>query len=435
AGDRSDRNTLIIDISGARLALPQGETFRAENPATGITSVTASQLDTNTIRVRVTGETQIPSASVTASPSGLVVSVTPQSELNIIVTAQKSEESIQNVPASITAVTGRQVQDSGITSSQDIPRLVPNFSILETGNRSRSSFNIRGLGNIPSINTSGGSSIGFYVDDVPYSDWFSFQSSLTDIERIEVLRGPQGTLYGQNTQGGVVNIVTRAPTNLWEVRGSTSYGSPGLRENQLTVKGPVDENVFFSLSGLYSERDGFVRNTLLDELADYRQSLALRGQLRWLSPQNDWDVRLGINYQESNDGGFTFVPFDDGDRREVAQDFLGKNHSAGNDQSLRVFYNGSGIRFTSITARREFRNSPSSGDGDSTPLAIVNANVDVNTLKWSQEFRLQSPENAGRLQWLVGAYYEYKETGVDVNVTFGPDAATFGFPPASSQKC
>ncbi|WP_293324006.1 TonB-dependent receptor [Microcoleus sp. PH2017_30_WIL_O_A] len=432
AGDRSDRNTLIIDISGARLALPQGETFRAENPATGITSVTASQLDTNTIRVRVTGEAQLPSASVTAGASGLVVSVTPQSEINIIVTAQKTEESIQNVPTSITAITGRQVQDSGITSSQDIPRLAPNFSILESGNRARSSFNIRGLGNIPSVNTSGGSSIGFYIDDVPYSDWFSFQSSLTDIERIEVLRGPQGTLYGQNTQGGVINIVTRAPTNVWQFRGSTTYGSPGLRENQLTIKGPVDENISISLSGLYSERDGFVRNTLLDELMDQRQSLALRGQLRWLSTEKDWDVRLGLNYEENNDGGFTLVPFDNANRREVAQDFLGKIHSAGNDQSLRVLYNGSGIRFTSITSRREFRNSPGSGDGDFSPLAIVNANVDLNTLKWSQEFRLQSPDDAQTLQWLVGAYYEYKKTGSDTTVNFGPDAVAFGFPPATS---
>ena len=431
-GDRSDRNTLIIDISGARLALPQGETFRAENPATGITSVTASQLDTNTIRVRVTGEAQIPTASVTAGASGLVVSVTPQSEINIIVTAQKTEESIQNVPTSITAITGRQVQDSGITSTQDIPRLAPNFSILESGNRARSSFNIRGLGNIPSVNTSGGSSIGFYVDDVPYSDWFSFQSSLTDIERIEVLRGPQGTLYGQNTQGGVINIVTRAPTNVWQFRGSTTYGSPGLRENQLTIKGPVDENISISLSGLYSERDGFVRNTLLDELMDQRQSLALRGQLRWLSTEKDWDVRLGLNYEENNDGGFTLVPFDNANRREVAQDFLGKIHSAGNDQSLRVLYNGSGIRFTSITSRREFRNSPGSGDGDFSPLAIVNANVDLNTLKWSQEFRLQSPDDAQTLQWLVGAYYEYKKTGSDTTVNFGTDAVAFGFPPATS---
>ncbi|MCC3409720.1 MAG: TonB-dependent receptor [Microcoleus sp. PH2017_10_PVI_O_A] len=431
-GDRSDRNTLIIDIKGARLALPQGETFSAENPTTGITSVTASQLDTNTIRVRVTGETQLPNASVTAGASGLVVSVTPQSEINITVTAQKSEESIQNVPASITAITGRQVQDSGITSSQDIPKLVPNFSILEGGNRSRSLLNIRGLGNIVTPNTSGGSSLGFYVDDVPYSDWFSFQSSLTDIERIEVLRGPQGTLYGQNTQGGVVNIVTRAPTNVWEVRGSTTYGFPGVRENQLTIKGPVEENLFFSLSGLYSERDGFVRNTFIDELIDNRQSLAVRGQLRWLSPARDWDVRLGLNYEENNDGPFLSVPFDRANRREVNQDFIGKIHSAGNDQSLRVFYNGSGIRFTSITARREFRNSPASGDGDAGPLPIVNANVDLNTLKWSQEFRLQSPETARTFEWLVGGYYEYKETGIDVSTMFGSGGAAFGFPPATS---
>ena len=431
--DRSDRNTLIIDISGVQLALPQGEGFRAEKPATGITLVTASQLNANTVRVRVAGDRNVPNANISTNANGLVVSVTPaEDELNITVTAQKTEESVQSVPASITAITGRQVQDSGITSTQDIPRLTPNFSILESGNRARSSFNIRGLGNIPSINTSGGSSIGFYVDDVPYSDWFSFQSSLTDIERIEVLRGPQGTLYGQNTQGGVVNIITRAPTNVWESRGSTTYGFPGVRENQLTIKGPVEENLFFSLSGLYSERDGFIRNTIIDELVDNRQSLAVRGQLRWLSPARDWDVRLGLNYEENNDGGFVLVPFDDANRRKVNEDFIGKSHSAGNDQSLRVFYNGSDIRFTSITARREFKNSPASGDGDSSPLAIVNPTVDTNTLKWSQEFRLQSPENAETFQWLVGAYYEYKKTGVDITVTFDRDAATFGFPPATS---
>lgn len=442
----TNNNSLIVTIPNAQLRLPNNQTFRQDNPIEEIESFTATQQDSDTIQITVVGKKQVPTVQAVSNNQGLQLNFITASdsatvsednvpEVELLVTAGKFEQNLQDVPASVTVITGKEVEDSGITSTSEIAKFTPNFSTLRSnGGRARANYNIRGLGNTSSSNSSGGSAVGLYVDGVPYSDWFSYESALYDIERIEVLRGPQGTLYGQNTQGGVINIITAPPENFWQTQGSVTYGSPGLRENQLSVKGPLQENLFLSLSGYYSELDGFVNNTFLDRRADYRQNSSYRGQLRWLSPDKNWDVRLSANYEEYNDGSLISVPLNSSNPREIQTNFLGQSLVDTNNQSLLVSYKGDNFEFTSITARRQWENTPGSSDGDATTLDIANAAIDVKTLNWSQELRLQSPANSQRWRWVVGAYFEDKNTEINVSTSFGVDSAAIGFIPGLTQS-
>ncbi|URD48555.1 TonB-dependent receptor domain-containing protein [Chroococcidiopsis sp. CCNUC1] len=438
----SENNNLIADIPNAQLRLPDGKTFRQDKPANGIDAVIVTQQTENSIRVTITGTAELPQAEVNQSAQGLVLSVTASPELEITVTSEKIEQNLQDVPASITAITGEEVRDSGVTSTRDVAKFTPNFSTLRSnGGRTRATYNIRGLGNTSSINSSGGSAVGLYVDGVPYSDWFSYESALNgdDIERIEVLRGPQGSLYGQNTQGGVINVITEPPGDVLELGTSATIGDPGLFDGQVTLKGPFqpeESNLFFSLSGLYGEQDGFVRNTFLDRDVDTRQNYSFRGLLRWFPPEENWDVRLSANYEQYNDGSLFTVPLDASDRDEIQNDFEGENTVYTNNQALTVTHKGSDFDFTSITARRQWNNLPGSADGDSTIQSIASAGVDIKTLSWSQEFRFQSPADSQPWQWVVGAFLEDKDTDINLKTTFGADAASIGFPlpPGATQS-
>ena len=170
-------------------------------------------------------------------------------ELEIMtVTAEKREENIQDVPVSITALSETQIEDSGITSIKDSSLQIPNLTIANWGTRRVSYVFTRGIGS-----TNNAPAVGFYVDDVAYFEWGTFDIDLFDIERIEVLRGPQGTLYGRNTLGGVCQHYYQKTRELrrrnrfcdfWELR------SPGLPHG-LTFAGDKRQTFFRSLRSLF----------------------------------------------------------------------------------------------------------------------------------------------------------------------------------------
>jgi outer membrane receptor protein involved in Fe transport len=149
----------------------------------------------------------------------------------VLVTAEKRTENVQDVPVSVTAISEQQIKDSGIRSIQDVARQVPNLFIANWGFRGNSYAFIRGIG---AVNND--PAIGFYVDDVNYMDSRVFDTNLFDIERIEVLRGPQGTLYGRNSLGGVVNIVTKKPDNEFHYGLEQTVGNENLYETTLHAR-------------------------------------------------------------------------------------------------------------------------------------------------------------------------------------------------------
>ncbi|MGD1939665.1 MAG: TonB-dependent receptor [Cyanophyceae cyanobacterium] len=351
--------------------------------------------------------------------------------LRITVTGEKFEDDIQEVAGSVSVITAQEFKDSGIRSPQEISRLVPNFSTFANGPRANNPvFNIRGLANDLNIVGVGQSSVGIYIDDVPV-DILASETALYDIERIEVLRGPQGTLYGRNSQGGVINIITTPPDDSTRFNGLVTLGTDDLREVQLSVSAPLTDNLFFSLGGSYFETGGFIRNTFLDEDAAARQDYGFRGQLRWL-PSDEWDIRIGADYERFDDGS-TFGALISDEPGEVEENFLGFNEVDRNAQFARVRYTGPDVVVTSISGRREW-SQVNATDSDFSRFDASVGLAEVDIVQYSQELRIQSPKDNGRWRWLVGGFFEREESELEGGIEFGPAGAMpdFGIFPGSA---
>lgn len=211
-----------------------------------------------------------------------------------------------------------------------------------------------------------------------------------------MLRGPQSTLYGRNAEAGVVNIITRKPTNEFEFNGSVSYGNYDNLDLRAGASGPiVKDKLFYRLSGKYGSRDGYLKNTFLNEDVDYQSGGTGRAQLLW-TPSEDWDISFNASVDDNRDGGAPLNLLGQ-DPYKVKQDFDGFNHLNSNTQSLRVAYNNPDFRLTSITTRR-FSDQQFENEADVTTRDILTQNGDIDSTLFSQEIRLQSPQDADRFQ-------------------------------------
>ena len=176
----------------------------------------------------------------------------------VIITANKREESIVKVNTSITSLSAKKLEDTRTWGLSGLSALVPNYNYQELGVSFQQIQAIRGIqvfSENPAVST--------YIDDVNNIDILANGFAFTDIERIEVLRGPQGTLYGRNAMGGVINIITKKPTNTTNGFAETSFGNLGLQRYSAGVKTPlIKDKLFFGLNGLYQTQDGFLKNDI-----------------------------------------------------------------------------------------------------------------------------------------------------------------------------
>lgn len=340
-------------------------------------------------------------------------------ELDIItVTAQKQEENVQEVPIGISVFSDLDIEDRKIESVQDIADFVPNMMILDSGMSSFSSPSMRGI-RAPAASMS--VSAGLYVDGVPLLTAPGFEDAILDIERIEVLRGPQGTLYGKNTEAGVINIITRQPDN--EFRGkvsaeggkllSTETGDGLKGEFSLNVSGPImEDRLFLGIAGRYYQKDGFVQNITTGDTANDREHWYGRGHLRWV-PRDDFDISLIVSRLQYDDGGASMNRPATGagsfglpapQYRQVMPNLEGKNESTSDTQSLKFTYDFTdSLTLTSISARSVFEHK-SFNDYDFSPMTLMHSDIDSQYRKTSQELRLNY--TGEKLRWLVGLYYD-----------------------------
>ncbi|MEO1591897.1 MAG: TonB-dependent receptor [Cyanobacteria bacterium J06632_22] len=323
--------------------------------------------------------------------------------LRIVVTAERTPEDVQDVPLSITPFSAEQIEDANITSFDGIADRTPNFTVFSSGsNRTAPFYNLRGVTN---FNAFSRDAIGFFIDDVPYDFAGFIDQELVDLERIEVLRGPQNTLYGRSSSGGVVNVITRRPTDEYEFRAAASYGNVDNVETQLSVSGPiVADELLFRLSGSYGSQNGFVNNQFLGDDVDGGQAITGRGQLVWL-PSDEWEILLNASFGDYREGAEPFVLADAADPFNPELDFNGFNDLVTSAQSLRAEYSTSDLRFTSITANR-YSSQVAAFDQDGSLAAFLINAPDFTSQVFTQEFRLQSPEDSEALQWIFGGYFE-----------------------------
>jgi iron complex outermembrane receptor protein len=325
----------------------------------------------------------------------------------IMVTAQKREENMQEIPVSISSFSDEALYDAGIDELSEIARFSSNVHIKQN------SIVIRGVSQYYGAKVS---AVGFYLDGVSLPFEGLFSSELFDIERIEVLKGPQGTLYGRNSESGVINIITKQPGNDFSGK---LYGEYGLYDTEFgtspsyhaggSINGPiVKDKLLLRLSGKWKDDSGYMKNVYNgDEEAGKDTNYNGRLNLKWI-PHDRWDISL-IADAMSKDWGTAYTRYVTGDndegRHRISYDGPYSGEKNGDGQTLRINYSGDEYNLLSITGRRKAKeNSEYDFDLTSIPSwASESYIVDENTC-YSQEIRLSSARKMNPFQWLAGVY-------------------------------
>ncbi len=366
------------------------------------------------------------SLSVTLSPSY-------QSLDELLVSAEKTEEKLQGVAGSVSALSARQVREFRLWDIKEITGIVPNLYSASPGDY-RNVTSIRGV-----ATTSYEQAVATYVDGMNQFNLDTYIPQLLDIERIEVLRGPQGTLYGRNAMGGVINIITRKPSEKPELYAEMNFGNFGQQRYAVSVKAPlIKQKLYLGAAVLYDERNGYFINDFNGSDFDRQHQLTGNYYLRYLT-NGKFSATLNVKHQNnSNNGPFPLSP----DKSFALQDPFRLNQNATTtmkddvfNTSLSLNYAGTGLRLQSLTSwQSNYRIYQQPIDGDFSPfdaISIVNDyGKDFNKVKvFTQEFRLQSrDQEQQKFKWTSGAFFFHQDNPVRQGTRFGNDAPLLGIP-------
>jgi iron complex outermembrane recepter protein len=366
----------------------------------------------------------------------------------ILVTADRRTVSIQDVPISITALSGDTLRAAGIQSTEQLSNLTPGLLVQRSV---VGKISIRGVGN-ENYTIAGDPGIAVHTDGVYVARASAGLFDLFDVSRVEVLRGPQGTLYGRNATGGVINVLPNAPSDKFEGRLAGEIGNYNAYRIEGMINAPLASGVSLRLAGMGSWRDGFTKNTFpgakvrgFDRL-DSKDVFALRGQLA-LDDGGPFTARLSIEHidDRSNLPAYKYLNrptalptadfggFGPDDLRTVNQGFEsaipGASRNVGKDSeffrsrqtgaALHLGYDFGPVKLSSISAYRKTKFNWFN-DGDGSNVFYVNYIQQDNNEQYSQEVTLASDQDQP-ISWLVGGYY-FKETGdsfIALPFTFG----------------
>jgi iron complex outermembrane recepter protein len=351
----------------------------------------------------------------------------------VVVSAQKREESLQKVPLSITALSAKQVQEYRLWNSKELTAIVPNLYAANPGD-DRNVTAIRGI-----ATTSYDPAIATYIDGVNQFSLDTYMAQLWDVERIEVLRGPQGTLYGRNAMGGVINVITKQPGNATTGFAELTAGNFGQLRINAGIRTPVIKNKLFAGAALaYQKRDGFYTNDFYKRSFDEQYTVAGNYYLKY---QAVGGLQLALNVKHQHHRNKGAFPLVNGATEALANPFhLSQNAVATMvdntlNVSLTASRSGKNFDFSAQTAyqqNRRYYNQPL--DGDFSPIDGITIINDYpgnwNRVKvLTQELRLHSPAAAAkRIKWTAGSYLFFQDNPTKQAVRFGKDAAFVGAP-------
>lgn len=339
----------------------------------------------------------------------------------VVVTATKAPQPLERTAASVSVLDAGEVDARRVRTLEDLPATVPNLRMSpDLGTGSRGTLVLRGLGNGPG---SWDPAATIYVDDVPFNDFFGYASSLFDVERIEVLRGPQGTLYGGFAEAGVIDVRSRLPGETLRGFGAVDVGTRGLWRGTFSLSGPVAGRALrLGVAGTAEGIDGAIRNVVTGERPEERSG-AVRVQALF-APTPTFEA-LGTLFEQRlrHGDGIQLLPLDRAGydaliapsgfatrRFEVANDFTGARRADGSGQSLRATWRAPAFDVVAVAARRTF-DGPYSYDFDYTPLPApltpgfgvpLVSDSSFGSENRSFELRAQSSDRDD-LSWVLGA--------------------------------
>ncbi len=223
---------------------------------------------------------------------------------DIVVTAQRREQSSQDVGIALSVIGGQNLDEKGVNVINDIENVVPNMEVDSQFGSGQPSFRIRGIGT-REYSSNNASTVGIYVDEVAHPYTITTQGAMFDIARLEVLRGPQGTLYGRNTTGGAVNIITNAPTVDARAGFSAEYGSYDRYKVEGYISGQIAPGLLGRLAAVTEQGGAWQYHRITGEKLGDRDKTALRGRLTWDASQ-DVMVDLSATYSIDKSDGLGF---------------------------------------------------------------------------------------------------------------------------------
>ena len=351
----------------------------------------------------------------------------------VVITAQKREEQLQQVPVSVSTLSANDVQAYHLQNLKEITGIVPNLYSAGPGDNR----NVTGLRGIAT--TSYDPAVVTYIDGVNQFSLDTYIPQLFDVERIEVLRGPQGTLYGRNALGGVINVITKKPSNQTSGFAEAEFGNYGEQRYSLGLRAPlVKDKLFLGVAGVYSGFNGFYTNEFNNTKFDKQHYFLGNYYLKFLADEKLTFTLNVKNYENRNNGPFTLA----GNPADAISNPFKVNQNATTkiidnifNASLSANYAGNDFNFTSVTSyQKNYRYYTTPIDGDFSPIDAVslinNYGSDWNNVKvGTQEFRFSSPASSqSPLKWTAGLYGFYRSAPTKTGTHFGADAAAVGAP-------
>jgi len=333
----------------------------------------------------------------------------------VISSSFKETNDLKSLPSSVSILTPSLIDGLKVNTIKDLSMTAPNFFIPDYGSKLSTPVYIRGIGERAT-----GQTIGLYVDNMPYMDKSAFDFDLTDIQRIEILRGPQGTLYGRNAMGGIVNIYTHSPLDYpLRAKGMVSGGNFGLRQAKATVSHRLDEKTGLSASGYYDSNDGYFTNQHTGKKADGLNAAGGRFRFdRQLSKQ--LKIQLVANYDYSDQGAFPYGVYDkDGNIAEPNYNNEGSYRRDLAGTGLNISYENKHFLLTSSTGYQHF-NDNMKMDTDYSPQSIFSINQKQRQHAFSEEINIKS-NNRKNYRWSFGTMGFYNKLHTNTPTTFGED--------------
>ncbi|GGJ57986.1 TonB-dependent receptor [Sphingopyxis bauzanensis] len=392
--------------------------------AIGATPVAAEEISAATTEEGIA--VAAPAATASADTAAQVDNDVSRGDI-IIVTARRRQETAQEVPIAISVIRGDSIEATGNFNVVKLQQLAPTLQVY-TSNPRNTAVNIRGIG-VPFGLTSDGfeQGVGIYVDDVYNARVAAATFDFLDVDQVEVLRGPQGSLYGKNTTAGAINITTNQPTFDFEGRAEVTVGNLNFRQAKAAVSGPLSETVAARIAVSATSRRGTIFNVTSDRYINEQDNFGLRGQLLF-RPNDDLDITLSADYSKQDPEccgtvfvrtGLTQRPLNrQYDSLAAAQNYqvVSRNRfdrltdidaslNAGNKiggTSLRVKWDVGPGTLTSITAWRFWDWKPEN-DRDFTGLSVVARSQNPSQQdQYSQEFRYNYSSDT--IDFVVGAF-------------------------------
>lgn len=372
----------------------------------------------------------------------------------IVVTAQRREQVLQDVPLAVSAFNSEQLDRLQVNDALDAAQLIPNLiGHNNTGLGTANAYTLRGLGNSESIATFD-PPVGTYVDDVYVARQNANNFTLFDADRIEVLRGPQGTLFGRNTTGGAIRVIMKKPADEFGGYVEGGYGSFDRYNARGTVDIPLSSNVFSKFSGYVINDEGYVDDVTTGEKVNEENNYGLRGALRWMA-SDDVAVNFEMDYEDDQDanianaksggsrithtaltsGGGQLIGLVTGEKQYYG---LGNDVTSFNT-SLNVDWTTSAGTLSSITGWRQFTQKTAMDFLDSNylkragfgkppaPYGGYTLAQDIDHEQFSQEFKFVGTWG-DRLNYVAGAYYMHEDNDSDMGTIFDLDLGLTGPP-------